>query len=637
MKKKLLILSLSSAVALGVVASAVLFSQNNKSLDVRSVDDYWTISFDALDVMGSIGGAYRSGDVVLKTDQNKNDVTFHYEDCYAREFNETNYLEVNKEDGYFANVTELRSMASINFYAAGTFKIEWGFVKDGEGNIQYESSVEEYISFQHYECIFEGTYPNYFKISNLDEVSRQLTDFVVKMDKSCQSSSSPYVFKSGVKYVKHETYAECLGFASGSLTSLSIAAEVDDLPVTKIADEAFKEDTTITSVSLPSSLIEIGDEAFRDCSNIAAINIPKSVRTIGVSSFDGTTGCTSLTFESGGTETLSLGRAAFDSNGHSGILTLPSRISGLSYDGYVFRGMMDVTSFALNSDNHASNIVSVEDGVLFANMGNYNYYQKVLVSYPSANSRTEYTIPSDCTRIMCYDGLAHSYNITKLIIDNDVDLYFDGYSAQSMINLEEIEFKESTNDVILYWYALNYLPKLYSITVPENLIVRSSGLESVTNHCLHVYLPGSSIPTSWSNDWCGSDIDDGYVKVFYHDETEPATVEEKLTHWHYVSDVPTPYAIEVLYYCNRTDIGQYYAFYLLGVDSWTPSPANRGSFNSDRSRWEVTLVMEPNTEYEFKGAISTWDSPSSISYEEGANRKWTPDRFSCEYEIDWHY
>ena len=618
----------------GAVASVLFATRGNDLFSVKSSVDYWTISFDGLDIMGELDGEHRSGNVVLKTDQNENDVSFHYEGCYARAFNTTNYLEVN-ENGYVANTTELRSMESLSVQLMGTFRVEWGFTKVADA-VQYESSVDFNGGNNIHEFDFDGTHPNYFKITNLDSPSRQLTNFVVKMDKKCEASESPYVVISGVKYVTHSTYAECVGFAGASSATLNIASEAGGLPVTKIADYAFESDTTIETLTLPNTLVDIGECAFRDCTSIGAINIPKSVQYIYGSAFDGTSGCTSLTFESGGTETLFLGIAAFEGNGHSGVLTLPSRVSGLSYDGYIFNAMLSVTSFALNSDNHEENILSVEDGVLFAHMGTYNYYQKVLVSYPRGNTRTEYTIPSDCTRVMERDGLGLAMNIQKLIIDNDVDLYFDADSASSMVNLEEIEFKASEHTVIFYWYALNYAPKLYSLLLPENVVVQSSGLESV-NSRLQVYLPGSSIPESWSSTWCGDDVENGYVKVYFHDEVEPATEEGRLTHWHYVSSVPTPYAVEVEFLCYRTDIGDGYAFYLLGVDSWTASTANRGTYNGDASCWEITLIMVPNTTYEFKGAISTWDNPTNITYEVGANRSWTPDRFSHVYEVDWHY
>lgn len=636
MKKKILILSLASGLTLGAVASTLLINKNGGFFGAKSEDDFWSISFDGLDLVKELDGAAKTSDVVLKTDQNKNDVTFHYENCSAYELNGTNYFNV-QAGGSLANTTELRGMTSFHVQAMGEFKLEWGFA-EVDDKIFYESSVTFYEGNNVYEFDFEGTKPNYFKITNVDTAKRQLAYFEIKMDKECKSSSSPYVYDSGLKFKKSDSYVTCLGFAGTSLSTLNIPSEVDGLPVKAIGDNAFKGDADITSLTLPNSLLDIGTSAFQDCENIGAITIPKSVTTIRPNAFENTTNCTTLSFESGGTETLSLGRAAFYSCGHTGVLTLPSRVSDLSYDGYVFAAMMGVTNYAVNNDNNPSNIISVEDGVLFAAMGNYSHNTKVLVSYPRANSRTVYTIPSDCTKVMTQDGLSSVYGIEKLIIDNDVELLFDANSASSMVSLEEIEFKESEHNVYFYWYCLNYAPNLRGLLVPDNLVVNDSGLARVNQAGLSIYLPGSDIPTSWHTDWCESDdITNGYIKVYSHNEVEPATTEEKLATWHFVDDVPTPYAISVNFCCYRTDIGDGYAFYLLGVDSWTASEANRGAYNNDSGRWEVTMVMVPNTTYSFKGAISTWDNPVSISYEVGDNRSWTPDRFSKDYTVDWHY
>lgn len=58
-----------------------------------------------------------------------------------------------------------------------------------------------------------------------------------------------------------------------------------DFKVTAIADDAFLEDTTFITVSLPYSLKKIGSQAFKKCTNLIAINIPEGVETIGPSAF----------------------------------------------------------------------------------------------------------------------------------------------------------------------------------------------------------------------------------------------------------------------------------------------------------------------------------------------------------------
>lgn len=58
-----------------------------------------------------------------------------------------------------------------------------------------------------------------------------------------------------------------------------------DFKVTAIADDAFLRDTSIVTVSLPSSLQRIGSQAFMECTKLIAANIPEGVESIGPSAF----------------------------------------------------------------------------------------------------------------------------------------------------------------------------------------------------------------------------------------------------------------------------------------------------------------------------------------------------------------
>jgi hypothetical protein len=61
--------------------------------------------------------------------------------------------------------------------------------------------------------------------------------------------------------------------------------------LTSIYDTAFNNCTSLTSINLPSSLINIGARAFNECSSLTSIHLPSSLNTIGANIF---TNCTSL-------------------------------------------------------------------------------------------------------------------------------------------------------------------------------------------------------------------------------------------------------------------------------------------------------------------------------------------------------
>lgn len=55
----------------------------------------------------------------------------------------------------------------------------------------------------------------------------------------------------------------------------------DGIPVTGIGEDACKDCTYITGVSIPDSVIQIGDSAFSGCSSLSEINLPESLTFIG--------------------------------------------------------------------------------------------------------------------------------------------------------------------------------------------------------------------------------------------------------------------------------------------------------------------------------------------------------------------
>ena len=68
--------------------------------------------------------------------------------------------------------------------------------------------------------------------------------------------------------------------------------------VTKIADNAFKNNKNVTKIVLGSNIAEIGKNAFKGCTKLKYVTIPSNVKTIGASAFSGDKKLLTLTVKS---------------------------------------------------------------------------------------------------------------------------------------------------------------------------------------------------------------------------------------------------------------------------------------------------------------------------------------------------
>ena len=64
--------------------------------------------------------------------------------------------------------------------------------------------------------------------------------------------------------------------------------------VTSIGDYAFKDCSSLTSITLPNSVTSIGESAFNSCSALTSITLPNSVTSIGGDAFYGCSALTSV-------------------------------------------------------------------------------------------------------------------------------------------------------------------------------------------------------------------------------------------------------------------------------------------------------------------------------------------------------
>ena len=101
------------------------------------------------------------------------------------------------------------------------------------------------------------------------------------------------------------TVVSCDKNASGELV---IPSSYEGKPVTSIGDRAFKNCRSLTSVTIPDSVISIRDGAFYSCRSLTNVTIGNSVTSIGEKAFYG---CNSLTSVSIPDSVISIYNSAF--------------------------------------------------------------------------------------------------------------------------------------------------------------------------------------------------------------------------------------------------------------------------------------------------------------------------------------
>ena len=182
-----------------------------------------------------------------------------------------------------------------------------------------------------------------------------------------------------------------------------------------IGADAFKGNTTITSVVIPNSVTSIGNMAFAACSGLTSITIPNSVTIIGEYAFYNCTGLTSI--------------------------TIPNSVT--SIESYAFEG----TAWYNNQP----------DGVVYAG--------KVLYKYKGTMPSNRSITIKDETLGIAGGAFYNCSDLTSITIPNSVTSIGDGAFSgctglKTVINFSNLTFSEGSED---YGRVACYADKVYNV------------------------------------------------------------------------------------------------------------------------------------------------------------------------------
>ena len=232
-------------------------------------------------------------------------------------------------------------------------------------------------------------------------------------DNNCTACGTPLSATPGVIYDVSDdgTYAEVVGY-TGTATKVKIASEYNGLPVKNIYDNAFKSNTTITSVVIPDTVTSIGDYEFSSCSYLTSVVIGDSVTSMGYYAFSY---CSSLTSVVIGDSVTYIGYGAFSSCSKLASVVIPDSVTSIG-------------DYAFNQCSSLTSIV-IPDSVTF--IGNY--------AFSSCSSLTSVVIPDSVTSISHY-AFYNCSSLTSVVIGDSVTSIGDSaFSGCSKLQFNEYE------------------------------------------------------------------------------------------------------------------------------------------------------------------------------------------------------
>lgn len=226
--------------------------------------------------------------------------------------------------------------------------------------------------------------------------------------------SAENVVTNNVTYRTYDDHVEVIKCDSNA-TSVSVLKEVYNLPVTAIAEYAFKGCSALTEVTIPESVTEIGDYAFDGCTSLISAAIPSSVTRIGDSAFSDTS-----LFKGQDGPVYYVGKWAVECAPNTKAINLTSGTRGIADSTFASKGIQTAVipesvitigagAFANNSEMKAftvpDSVITIGDGVF------YNCRNLQTVKIGSNVAAIGYEAFYNCTSL---DGVKIPDSVTKM-------------------------------------------------------------------------------------------------------------------------------------------------------------------------------------------------------------------------------
>ncbi len=316
-------------------------------------------------------------------------------------------------------------------------------------------------------AIFDGWYYDIHCTEPLkeyeDEFSKDLTLYAKWIN---EDDGVPFTYR-----VLEDKTIEITGY-KGRRKYITIPDIIDDMEVSSIGIGAFKNESSLRIVTLPSTLKVIKGYAFQNCVNLTSIEIPSGVTSIGESAYDGCIRLVKVTF-SESSKLTSIGNFAFQNNVRLVNINLPQNLK--EFNGSCLLETIKLKEITIDNKNKYFRSI---DGVL------YDCTINTLVAYPS-NKGTSYTI-NDKTSIIGTYAFGYSKiktidlsNVSKI---NTCSFIFSSLESVDLSNVSSTGYLAFANSVKLKeviignnlteisYSCFSSCSSLNNIVIPKNIM-----------------------------------------------------------------------------------------------------------------------------------------------------------------------
>ena len=326
----------------------------------------------------------------------------------------------------FEENSQLESICSYTFYnckSLTSITISNGVANIGESAFAYCTALN--------------------KVNYLGTIDQWVeTDFSDTTSNPLYYAKNLYINDVLVEDVVLTTATKISSYAFRNCTSLTTITITDN--VRSIGQYAFNGCTSLESITIPDSVTSIGDATFYKCTSLTSITIPDSVTSIGEDAFEGCTSLTSITIPDSVT---SIGSSAFRGCTSLESVTFGENSKLESIAEYVFINCTSLTS------------IIIPDSV--TSIGGYAFCECTsLESVTLGENRWFLSIGSH--------AFSSCTSLTSIIIPDSVTS-IGGYAFSNCTSLESVIFGENNQLEGIGQYAFSNCISLISITIPDSV------------------------------------------------------------------------------------------------------------------------------------------------------------------------